>query len=124
MSPATYLVDNVTGLRFLVDTGAEVSVIPLSFSNCNHRKSNLTLQAVNNTSITTYGNQLLTLNIGLRRTFQFLFLIFFPGLDGLPLSTTPALAVKCWTAGGYQPLKQINRGSQTQGDPRNRPDQP
>ena len=70
-----YVTDNATGLRFLVDTGAEVSVIPPSVSDRNHRKSNLTLQAVNNTSITTYGNRLLTLNIGLRRTFQWVFII-------------------------------------------------
>ena len=70
-----YVTDNATRLRFLVDTGAEVSVIPPSVSDCNHRKSHLTLQAVNNTAIATYGNRLLTLNIGLRRTFQWVFII-------------------------------------------------
>ena len=70
-----YVTDKATGLRFLVDTGAEVSVIPPSVSDRNHHKSNLTLQAVNNTSIVTYGNQLLTLNIGLCRTFQWVFII-------------------------------------------------
>ena len=70
-----YVTDKATGLRFLVDTGAEVSVIPSSVSDRNHHKSNLTLQAVNNTSIATYGNRLLTLNIGLRRTFQWVFII-------------------------------------------------
>ena len=70
-----YITDKATGLRFLVDTGAEVSVIPPSVSDHNHHKSNLTLQVVNNTSIATYGNQLLTLNIGLCRTFQWVFII-------------------------------------------------
>ena len=70
-----YVTDKATGLCFLVDTGAEVSVIPPSATDRNHRKSNLTLQAVNNTSIATYGNRLLTLNIGLRRTFQWVFII-------------------------------------------------
>lgn len=70
-----YVTDKATGLRFLVDTGAEVSVIPPSVSDRNNHKSNLTLQAVNNTSIATYGNRLLTLNIGLRRTFQWVFII-------------------------------------------------
>ena len=51
-----YVTDNATGLSFLVDTGTEVSVIPPSFSDRNHRMSNLTLQPVNNTSVTTYGN--------------------------------------------------------------------
>ena len=70
-----YVTDNATKLRFLVDTGAEVSVLPPSVSDRNHRKSTLTLQAVNNSPITTYGNRLLTLNIGLRRTFQWVFII-------------------------------------------------
>ena len=70
-----YITDKATGLRFLVDTGAEVSVIPPLVSDRNHHKSNLTLQAVNNTSIATYGNGLLTLTIGLRRTFQWVFIL-------------------------------------------------
>ena len=60
LSRLFYITDNATGLRFLVDTGAEVSVIPPSVSGHNHRKYTLTLQVVNNSSITTYRNQLLT----------------------------------------------------------------
>ena len=59
-----YITDKATGLRFLVDNGAEVSVIPLSVSNRNHHKSNHTLhlQAINNTSIATYGNRSVQIN--------------------------------------------------------------
>ena len=70
-----YVTDRTSGLRFLVDTGAEVSVIPSSASDHNHHKNNLNLQAVNNTSIATYGNRLLTLNIGLHRAFQWVFIV-------------------------------------------------
>ena len=70
-----YVTDHTSGLRFLVDTGAEVSVIPSSASDRNHHKNNLNLQAVNNTSIATYGNKLLTLNIGLCCAFQWVFII-------------------------------------------------
>ena len=70
-----YITDHTNRLHFLVDTGAEVSVIPPSATDPSHFKSNLTLQAANNTPIPTYGNRLLTLNIGLRRTFQWVFII-------------------------------------------------
>ncbi len=70
-----YVTDSVTGLRFLVDTGAEISVIPPSATGRKHHKGSLSLQAVNSTPIATYGTQLLTLNIGLRRKFQWIFII-------------------------------------------------
>ena len=44
-------------------------------SDCNHHKNNPNLQAVNNTSIATYSNRLLTLNIGLHHAFQWVFII-------------------------------------------------
>ena len=70
-----YVTDSLTGLRFLVDTGADISVIPPSVSERKHRKDSFSLQAVNNTPIATYGTQLRTLNIGLRRKFQWIFII-------------------------------------------------
>uniref|UniRef100_A0A1X7V754 Peptidase A2 domain-containing protein n=1 Tax=Amphimedon queenslandica TaxID=400682 RepID=A0A1X7V754_AMPQE len=60
--------DPSTALRFLVDTGAEVSVItPSSLDKQCLQK--LTLQAANNSSIATYGKRSLTLNLNLRRSF-------------------------------------------------------
>lgn len=70
-----YVSDRSTGLRFLVDTGAEVSVIPPTRTDRNNRHGNFSLQAVNNTSIATYGIRSLTLNLGLRRTFRWVFII-------------------------------------------------
>ena len=71
-----YVTDSHTGLRFLVDTGAEISVVPPSALDRKHRKDSFSLQAVNNnTPIATYGTQLHTLNIGLRRKFQWIFII-------------------------------------------------
>ena len=55
---AYFVTDHLTGLRFLVDTGAEINVIPPSAPTCKHRKDSLSLQAVNNTPIATYGTQL------------------------------------------------------------------
>ena len=69
-----YLKDHLSHFHFLVDTGAAVSVIPPSSSDRSH-KSSICLQAVNNTPITTFGSRSLTLDLGLRRTFHWVFVI-------------------------------------------------
>lgn len=61
-------------MNFLVDTGADVSVVPPSPCERKHLQS-LRLEAVNHTSIATYGTRSLTLNLGLRRTFRWAFII-------------------------------------------------
>ena len=70
-----YITDTSTKLRFLIDTGAEVSIIPPSKYNQLHQPDSLQLQAANNTSITTYGRRSLTLDLGLRRVFHWVFII-------------------------------------------------
>ena len=70
-----YITDSSTHLRFLVDTGAQVSVIPPSPSDRKFAHSTLTLQAVNNTPIRTYGTRSLTLTLGLRRKLRWVFVI-------------------------------------------------
>ena len=69
-----YVTDRPSGTRFLVDTGADISIIPPSPAEKRHLSSR-TLQAVNHTSIQTYGEKSLTLDIGLRRTFRWIFVI-------------------------------------------------
>ena len=54
--------------------GAEVSVVPRSHTHQKTQKG-LRLQAINSTSIPTYGTCLLTLNLGFRRTFRWVFII-------------------------------------------------
>lgn len=70
-----YILDHTTSSRFLVDTGAEVSIIPPSRAERSRRHWNFNLLAVNNTEIATYGVRSLTLNLGLHRTFRWLFII-------------------------------------------------
>ena len=70
-----YITDKPTGTRFLVDTGTEVSVIPPSQVERRRQADHLTLQAINNTSIATYGKRSLTPHFGLRRTFRWVFVI-------------------------------------------------
>ena len=52
-----------------MDTGAQVSIIPPTSAQHKHPQEGLHLRAVNNFTITAYGNQLLTLDLGLRRSF-------------------------------------------------------
>ena len=69
-----YITDRASGPKFLIDTGVEVSVVPRSHTHRETQKSPC-LQAINNTLIPTYGIRLLTLNLGLRRTFKWVFII-------------------------------------------------
>ena len=61
-------------MHFLVDTGADVSIIPPTSHERKHPQP-LQLEAVNHTPIPTYGTRSLTLNLGLRRTFRWAFII-------------------------------------------------
>ena len=71
--------DSLTNITFLVDTGAEVSIVPPSvfstgtlYKKCN---TGLNLQAANGTSIPAYGEKSITVELGLRRSFQWVFLV-------------------------------------------------
>ena len=70
-----FVTDCHSGLCFLVDTGAEVSVLPVSRLSHPPPPTGHSLQAVNNSSIATFGAESHTLNLGLRRTFRWVFLI-------------------------------------------------
>lgn len=70
-----YVTDRLTKVRYLVDTGAEVSVVPPTPEDRKYRKETPPLQAVNGATIKAYGEKSLTLDIGLRRTFRWIFII-------------------------------------------------
>ena len=70
-----FVTDRSSGLRFLVDTGAEVSVLPVSRLSHSSPPAGPTLQAVNHSTIATFGSTSRTINLGLRRTFRWVFLI-------------------------------------------------
>ena len=69
-----YITDYHTKQRFLVDTGAEVSVIPPTPADRQDRQG-YDLQAANSSTIHTYGTRSLTLNIGFRRSYPWIFTI-------------------------------------------------
>lgn len=66
--------DHNTKIKFLVDTGADVSVIP-RLNKDNNVNREFTLYAANGTEIHTFGTKLLDLDLNLRRRFQWKFII-------------------------------------------------
>nr|VZI27513.1 unnamed protein product [Spirometra erinaceieuropaei] len=69
-----FLWDRIAGAKFLVDSGAEVSVVPPTPAERKHRSS-FCLTAANNSSIPTFGQRSITLDLGLRRIFRWVFII-------------------------------------------------
>ena len=70
-----YIADNVTGTRFLIDTSAEVSVIPpLPMDRVGHHDG-LVLRAANDSTIDTFGTRSLTLDLGLEQKVQWIFIV-------------------------------------------------
>ncbi|BHF75588.1 hypothetical protein SprV_0501868400 [Sparganum proliferum] len=70
-----YVCDTATRRRFLVDTGAQISVVPPTAADRRFPNPGLHLQAANCSPIPTFGSLSLTLNIGLRRSFTWIFVI-------------------------------------------------
>ena len=70
-----YVKDSSSSLRFLVDTGAQVSIVPPTRADRANKHGDYRLQAINGSDITTFGVRSLTLDIGLRRTFRWVFII-------------------------------------------------
>jgi len=70
-----HIFDRYSNSRFLVDTGAELSVVPPSSAERSSRQGNFTLRAVNDSEIATFGARSITLNLGLRRIFRWVFII-------------------------------------------------
>ncbi|CAB0032873.1 unnamed protein product [Trichogramma brassicae] len=73
-SKRLFVRDRSSGLLFLIDTGAEVSVLPVGKSNT-EAPSSLVLHAANHSIIHTYGCRETHLNFGFRRTTAWSFII-------------------------------------------------
>nr|VZH90223.1 unnamed protein product [Spirometra erinaceieuropaei] len=70
-----YVCDTATRRRFLLDTGAQISVVPPTAADRRFPSPGFHLQAANCSPIPTVGSLSLTLNIGLRRSFTWIFVI-------------------------------------------------
>ena len=75
MGRLLYVTDREFRLCFLVDTGSEVCIIPPSKDERKNRQNPFGLLTANNSPIVIYGTRSLTLNLGLRRTFRWVFMI-------------------------------------------------
>ncbi|GFV82910.1 transposon Ty3-G Gag-Pol polyprotein [Trichonephila clavipes] len=67
--------DRETGCQFLVDSGVDVLVLPWTKTKGECQASQYKLYAANGTEIRTFGIKILTLDLGLRRPFQWPFII-------------------------------------------------
>ena len=65
--------ESLSHRHFLVYTGADISVIPPVQSDRQHPQCGVNLQAANGASIATFGQRSLTLNLGLRRPYLWIF---------------------------------------------------
>lgn len=62
-------------MHFLIDTGADLSVIPYTLFHGYTKNQNIQLSAANGSTISTYGSKLLEVDLGLRRKFRHEFIL-------------------------------------------------
>lgn len=67
--------DPLSRQQFLIDTGADVSVIPATDKEKLRLSPEFSLFAANATKVNAYGTRRLNLNLGLRREFNWVFII-------------------------------------------------
>ncbi|UYV75033.1 hypothetical protein LAZ67_12002194 [Cordylochernes scorpioides] len=67
--------ENSNNNHFLLDTGAEISVLPPRPEDRRRGPTKFTLTAANNSPINTYGERFLNRDLGLRRDFKWRFII-------------------------------------------------
>ncbi|GFQ99397.1 peptidase A2 domain-containing protein [Trichonephila clavata] len=70
-----FVFDKNTSLKFLVDSGSDVSCLPVPEMFKKLSPEPLQLFAANNSKILSYGSKLLNIDLGLRRNFSWKFLI-------------------------------------------------
>ena len=77
LSPAKllFVTDKLDKCRYLIDTGAAVSVLPKSCANGTVGTGSLPLVAANNTTITTYGTYKKRVDVGLKRDYNWTFIV-------------------------------------------------
>lgn len=75
LSRRLFIKDTNNNLKFLVDSGADVSVLPVTCNISKSKPSTIQLSAANGSTISTFGTALLEINLGLRRSFKHSFII-------------------------------------------------
>ena len=74
-SKLLYVADKGHKCRYLIDTGAAVSVLPKSCANGISGTDSLPLVAANNSTINTYGNCKCVVDVGLKREYPWTFIV-------------------------------------------------
>ncbi|RLJ22716.1 hypothetical protein DJ031_00335 [bacterium endosymbiont of Escarpia laminata] len=69
------IADPVSKLRYLIDTGAEISVLPPSAEDRRNPSVGMQLQAANGSSIRTFGDRSVQVDLGLAKAFTWTFTI-------------------------------------------------
>lgn len=75
VSRRLFVFDRETKISFLIDTGADLCVLPRGMVQGSRQRSSYELSEANGTVINTYGTRTLTLNLGLRRAFTWRFVV-------------------------------------------------
>ena len=74
-SKLLYVADKGHKCRYLIDTGAAVSVLPKSCANGISGADSFPLVAANNSTINTYGNCKRVVDVGLKRKYPWTFIV-------------------------------------------------
>lgn len=69
------IADRCSGMQYLIDTGADVSIAPITSTTATPAPHDITLYAANGTPIPTFGQRLVDVDLGLRRKFQWIFTV-------------------------------------------------
>lgn len=70
-----FIQDKQSKYRYLIDTGADISVLPPTAEEKKSPPKSFVLYAANSTKIRTYGTKIVNCNIGLRRKFLWSFIV-------------------------------------------------
>lgn len=70
-----FIIDKNSTHNFLIDTGADISILPAAPIHKHKPPDTRVLYAANGSTIRTYGKKILAINFGLRRQFDWQFVI-------------------------------------------------
>ena len=74
-SARLFITDKKTKVRYLIDTGADVSVLPATYKDKQNGAKKFTLFTASGAPLPTYGERLVNLQLGLRRNYHWPFVL-------------------------------------------------
>ena len=116
-----YVTDRTSGMKFLVDTGAAVSILPPSKDDRVSTQPAYDLLAANGTPIATYSTKVLSLNLGFNKPLTWPFVVAdvtqpILGFDCLQHHNLMVDAGSCCLV--HIPTESFTRGTPTRGQSR------